>query len=51
MNWWALRENFQQVWENSPKLMVFLVLGFIIFIGVVADTWIERRRRKKNRRQ
>ncbi len=44
-----LARGFRQLWENKPGVLVLLVLGFVIFLFLVVDTWRHRRRRKRPR--
>jgi len=39
--------NFHQLWENSPRPIILLVLGFAVFVGLVVDVWIIKRRRRR----
>ena len=37
------------LWETRPTVVVLLVLGFLIFLFVVVDTWRHKRKRKHRR--
>lgn len=50
MNWGSLIESFEQIWQHKPKLLLFLLFGFLIFVGLVVDAWILRRRKKRHRK-
>ena len=41
--------SLQQLWEAKPTTIVLLVVGFIVFLFLVIDTWFHRRRRKRPR--
>ncbi|HVV00462.1 MAG TPA: hypothetical protein VHH88_03810 [Verrucomicrobiae bacterium] len=43
-----LWRNLQQLWDNKPGALVLLILGFVVFVFLVVDTW--RHRRKHRRR-
>jgi hypothetical protein len=47
MNWGGLTESFEQIWERKPKLLLVLLFGFIVFLFIVADAWVHKRRRKR----
>jgi len=49
MNLSEIARGFEQLWENKPGAMVLLILGFVIFVFLVVDTWIHKRRRKRPR--
>lgn len=44
-----IARNFQQLWEAKPGAVVLLVLGFVVFVFLVVDAWLHKRRRKKSR--
>jgi len=41
--------NFHQVWEMSPWAVILLVIGFAVFLGLVVDVWVVKRRRRRRR--
>ncbi len=49
MDFSELARGFKQLWENRPGVLVLLVLGFIVFLFLVVDTWRHRRHRKRPR--
>ncbi len=42
-------QSFRMLWENKPGAVVLLILGFVVFLFVVIDTWRHKRHRKKHR--
>jgi len=44
-----IARSFQQLWEAKPGVVVLLVLGFVVFVFLVVDAYIHKRRRKKPR--
>jgi len=49
MNWSALQESFQQVWQNKPGLIVLLGVGFVVFVLIVVDVRLHKKRKRKER--
>jgi membrane protein DedA with SNARE-associated domain len=49
MNLSEIAHSFEQLWENKPGAVVLFILGFVVFVFLVVDTWIHKRRRKKPR--
>ena len=47
MNFEELLRSFTQLWEYKPGLVVLLLLGFVVFVFLVVDTWRHRRHRKR----
>ncbi len=45
-----LSRTLQQLWENKPGAIALLFLGFLVFLFLVVDAWIHKRRRKRPRR-
>jgi len=41
--------SFQQLWENKPRAVVLVAVGFVVFLFLVVDTWRHKRRRKRPR--
>ena len=41
-------QNLQQLWENKPGALVLLVLGFVVFVFLVVDTWRHRKKFKRH---
>ena len=46
MDWAQIAKDFHSLWENQPLAIILLVLGFLVFIFLVADAWRHKRRRK-----
>jgi hypothetical protein len=40
--------NFHQLWEMRPWPVLLLVLGFAVFVGIVVDVWIIKKRRRRH---
>jgi hypothetical protein len=38
--------NLQQLWDNKPGAVVLLVVGFVVFVFLVVDTWRHKNRHK-----
>jgi len=49
MDFYEVSRSFQQLWENNPRAMVLLIIGFVVFVFLVVDTWRHRHRRKRPR--
>ena len=49
MDWTEIARNLQQLWENKPRAVVLLIVGFGIFIYLVIDAWRHKRRRKRSK--
>jgi hypothetical protein len=47
MNWGGLNESFKAIWEDQPRLLLFLVFGFIVFVFIVGDVWRHKHRRRR----
>jgi len=43
-----LLHNLQQLWENKPGAVVLLILGFVVFVFLVVDTWRHRQKHRKH---
>jgi hypothetical protein len=39
--------DFRLIWEHKPEIVVLLIVGFVVFVLVVVDTWRHRRRHRK----
>jgi hypothetical protein len=50
MDFYEISKSFQQVWENRPGLLVLLILGFVVFVFLVIDTWRHKKRHDKPHR-
>jgi hypothetical protein len=46
MNLSEISRSFEQLWENKPGAVVLFILGFVVFVFLVVDAWIHKRRRK-----
>jgi len=44
-----LFRNLQQLWENKPGAVVLLLVGFVVFVFLVVDTWRHRHRNRRRR--
>jgi hypothetical protein len=40
--------GLQLLWERKPAAVVLLVLGIVIFVFLVVDTWRHRKHRKRH---
>jgi len=49
MDFEEIFRNLRSLWENKPGAIVLLVLGFVVFVFLVVDTWRHKRRSKKPR--
>ncbi len=49
MDFDQIAKDFHTVWENQPLAIVLLIAGFVIFVFLVIDTWVHKRRRKRPR--
>lgn len=49
MDFSEVLKGFLELWQNKPGAVLLLLLGFIVFVFVVVDTWRHRRYRKKPR--
>jgi hypothetical protein len=47
MDLMEISSSFQQLWETKPGAVVLMVLGFVVFVFLVVDTWRHKRRRKR----
>ncbi len=47
MDFYEIFKNLQLLWENKPGAVVLLVLGFVVFLFLVVDTWRHKRHRNK----
>jgi hypothetical protein len=47
MDFYELSRGLHQLWENRPEALVLLVLGGVVFVFLVVDTW---RHKHKHRR-
>jgi hypothetical protein len=34
-----LFKGLLEIWENRPGVLALLVLGFVVFVFLVVDTW------------
>jgi len=48
MNFEDIARSVQQLWDNKPGAVVLLILGFVMFIFLVVDTWRHKRRRNRH---
>lgn len=46
MDWHEISGNLEQLWENKPRAVVLLIVGLVIFVLLVVDTWRHRQRHK-----
>ena len=49
MDFSEIAKSLQQLWESKPGAVVLLLLGFVVFIFLVVDTWRHKRRDKRPR--
>lgn len=49
MEFEQMAQGVKLLWEQKPGAVVLLVLGFVIFVFLVVDTWWHRRRRERQR--
>ena len=47
MNIDELSRSLVELWEYKPGMVVLLLLGFVVFLFLVVDTWRHRRDRKR----
>ena len=47
MNGPNLLTNIKQIWENRPSILLLLAAGFAIFVFIVVDAWLHKRRKRK----
>ena len=40
-------DGLRDLWEAKPGAVVLLVLGFVVFVFFVVDTWRHRKHRRK----
>jgi len=38
----------QQLWDNKPGALILLLLGFLVFVFFVVDTWRHSKKRRKH---
>jgi hypothetical protein len=38
----------QQLWENKPGALILLLVGFLVFVFFVVDTWRHRKHRRRH---
>jgi hypothetical protein len=44
-----LWRSLRQLWETKPGAIVLLILGFVVFLFIVVDTWKHKKRRRRPR--
>jgi hypothetical protein len=44
-----IARGIQEIWQNKPGVIVLLLLGFVVFLFLVLDAWLHKKRRKKPR--
>jgi len=49
MDFLEVSRNLQLLWENKPGAVILLLLGSVIFVLLVVDTWRHKRRSKRPR--
>ena len=49
MDFDQLSKDFHTIWQSQPLAIILLGSGFLIFIFVVVDAWLHKRRRKRPR--
>ncbi len=49
MDFEQISKDFQLLWQSQPAAIILLVLGFLIFVFLVVDTWRHKRRRRRPR--
>ena len=49
MDFEEISKSLQALWQNKPGAVVLLVLGFLVFLFLVIDTWKHKHRRKRPR--
>jgi hypothetical protein len=42
-------KSLQQLWEYKPGTLLLVLLGFVVFVFLVVDTWRHKRRRRRPR--
>ena len=48
MDFEDIARSIQQLWDNKPGSVILLILGFVIFVFLVVDTWRHKRRHKRD---
>ena len=43
--------SIKQIWEAKPGMILLLLLVFAVFVFLVIDAWLHKRRRRPSRRQ
>jgi hypothetical protein len=46
----AFQEFVRDLWQNRPNLIILFVGGTVVFILLVIDTFLHRKRRKERHR-
>jgi hypothetical protein len=49
MEFEGMAQSAKLLWEQKPGAVVLLVVGFVVFVFLIADTWRHRRRRNRPR--
>ncbi len=47
MSFFELSAGFRTVWENQPTMVVLSLVGFLVFVFLVVDVWVLKRRRRR----
>ncbi len=50
MDFEEISQSIRALWEQKPGAVLLLILGFLVFVFLVVDTWIHKQRRRKARR-
>ena len=50
MDFEEISQNLKVLWEQKPGAVVLLLLGFVVFLFLVVDTWRHKRHRRRSRR-
>jgi len=46
MDFEQISKDFHSIWQTQPLAIILLAAGFLIFVFVVVDVWVHKRRRK-----
>ncbi len=46
MNWSQLTSGVKQIWESKPGVVVLFGIGFVVFVIIVLDAQLHRKKKK-----
>ena len=47
----GVAEGIKQVWEDRPGIIILLIAVFGVFVFLVVDVWLLKRKRRVRQRQ